>query len=75
MAPSHLPVVVRRHGGVAPLVIRHLAFDLTVLGDWMAPPAISRLWAGSLAVAAVAGTAQLWTPRRRGAADRLSAGG
>lgn len=43
MSPSHLPVVVRRHGGVAPLVIRHLAFDLTVLANWMAPAALSRL--------------------------------
>ncbi len=75
MAPSRLPVVVRRYGGVAPLVIGHLAFDLTVLANWMATAAISRLLAGPLAVAAVAGTAQLWTPRRRGTADRPSAGG
>ncbi|MDX3067100.1 hypothetical protein PV518_33835 [Streptomyces sp. ND04-05B] len=56
----------RRYGGVAPLVIGHLVFDLTVLADWMAPASVSRLLAGGLAVAAVYGAAQLWTPRRGG---------
>ncbi|WNZ06236.1 hypothetical protein [Streptomyces sp. 11x1] len=56
----------RRYGGVVPLLVGHLLFDLTVLANWTAPASASRLLAGGLAVAAVCGAARLWTPRRGG---------
>ncbi|MFF9778446.1 hypothetical protein ACF1HJ_32950 [Streptomyces sp. NPDC013978] len=65
----------RRYEGVAHLVIGHLAFDATVLANWLAPAALSRLLAGTLAVAPVLGASQLATPRRTGAADRPTEGG
>ncbi|WEH12328.1 hypothetical protein [Streptomyces sp. VNUA24] len=56
----------RRYGGVVPVVIGHFVFDLTVLANWLAPAPVAHMLAGSLAVAAVCGAAQLRTPRRGG---------